>query len=51
MNHQVIEGFSRKLEVVVRGVVTDLVQVGIGLVGDAFAVSVDINTGEGRCLD
>ncbi len=48
---QVIEGVAGEEDVVVGGVVAELVQVGIRLVGDALAVAIHVNAGEGGGLD
>ena len=49
--HQVVEGVAGHLDVVVGGVVAELVEVGVRLVGDALAVAIDVDAGEGGGLD
>ena len=49
--HQVVEGGAGDFVVGCSGVVGKLVEVGVGFVGDAFAVTVDEDSGEGGGFD
>ena len=49
--HQVIKGVARHLGVGITGVVTELIEIGIGLIGNALAVAIDVDAGKCRGLD
>ena len=49
--HEEVVGIARDLAVGIGVVVAELVEVGIGLVGDALAVAIDVDAGEGGGFD